>query len=64
LNQAVAYFGQYIEAKMDEAEENLSKGKRQPKKDAVARARMNVLTQYGIKPADAPRKFADPALMF
>ena len=64
LNQAVAYFGMHVDAKLEEAEANLSRGKKQPSKGAVARARNNVLVLYGIKSADAPRKFADPAAMF
>ena len=64
LNQAVAYFGMHVEAKLEEAEANLSRGKRKPNQAAIVRARNNVLIQYGIKSADAPRKFADPATMF
>lgn len=65
LDQAVGFFGSFIEQELDQAEERVRSRKGKTRESAVKQARMRVLQTYGISPGggSGTRQFADPALM-
>lgn len=65
LDQAVGFFGSFIEQELDAAEERVRSRKGKVRESAVKAARMGVLQTYGISPGggSGTRQFADPALM-
>jgi len=64
LDQAVGFFGTFIESELEQAEERVRARKGKTRESAIKAARMRVLRQYGIQSgATEARQFADPALM-
>jgi hypothetical protein len=64
LDQAVGFFGSFIESELEQAEERVRSRKGKTRESAIKQARMRVLRQYGIQAGQTEaRQFADPALL-